>query len=1308
MPKGKQHRYKTAQLVEVNYTDHTLVQANQNYRAALANYFDDHEKYQFALHGWAWKTPLAKVKAAARNYFELLDNASQGIKDLGYILKLATEHSSFIKSSEDDPDAPDNEHGCPITLIYKLNELGAEAGNLVLDNLNKTRGSANSLQYKTILKHTSTFIANCIKTSRDYAGILSYRAQTESSSNVTTLLKKCIEQADFALLKIADLNQVAMKTGASSNPFTNKMASHASEVNALKLKALRQLNFCLALKDLCSEASQAEQSHIAWDWRDFYNKLEQHLMGFIPDIATITQACNELEKFASAVNTLPASPINMNKTQTIEAGGKGLADFPNLSNVSIKLITRLVELIFKMGKHLIERFPEDQSGPEFDRILHTITSSIRLYSSITLVYASDLYHAKNYQASLALCNKAIVIGRICINTVGESIANQHSLTERLQNIINLHGYNQAKISSTTPTNISTASEEEKTVSSNSSKNHEKKVREALKKQIKAIEENNITFAELEQRKQHLIAKSKSESSNKIKNKIAEVIKLIEEKIDELNIQERSFADSPTSSLNSSLTDDGNTTDESDLSSLALVALSDDGDSMSLDSDDLEDEFIQAYTKTIRLRIQHQEQELKQDNNTNNNKGSEDRLLETKPESGLQAEAESEPMFCDLKPKCLEQVSSHTSRFSPAVESLSDILKKINCSAFLYGSAIYKANPGDLDILIPKQNMGPDKAQQLIWHILQDGGKLVAKYAKNGSEWLTYKLAYKGVEIDIITSPLSIEEHARTLDFTVSAMHFDLQRMQMRQPVEASYIKHFNQKRLVAISDPLTMIQKDPTIILRAIRAQASSGFRISNRLFEAMETALEKENLFENIIIDKLWLELEKLFFSGNNKEILESFSKHPIIFQKLFDATNKLKSAESKYRAENYPASLTNLITIMIERDPSLILRAIHTQLSSGINMPDELPAAIKNGFSQRNLFLNTRTFSRLCIEVENLFSSGEHTQKALSLLGAEWKISYSLFSAINRFSHDMLRIPREAEEKFFNNHHALTIALQKLVLLKPVIILRVIQNNVQHNMPISQELSNAIKIATKTENLFFRLPAFKLYKQISKLACAQQKEKLFLLLQEKFNIFDQLFITINSLATSDIWFTQARYNIMLAMLEQDPGIILRYLHLRITASNVKSSQELIAAVNTCFNSNNNHHHYFQNFDADTIYKQFDQFVFYGNACLFIDVLASELNLFDNVFRCTQQLTPEQKQACITKTRLAASAHDQKYVAGLVDGLPLSFLHTAIQRFALSASDKTSTYQQNHQATFFSSNPVDSGHTPKNSSSMVFSSTTS
>jgi hypothetical protein len=382
-----------------------------------------------------------------------------------------------------------------------------------------------------------------------------------------------------------------------------------------------------------------------------------------------------------------------------------------------------------------------------------------------------------------------------------------------------------------------------------------------------------------------------------------------------------------------------------------------------------------------------------------------------PVSEISASKEKS-LSCDITPACFEDADGQTTKFHRTAMALSQLCKnEPQCNAYVYGSAIYKENPGDLDILIPEQEDAFDKQSKLVNDIIALGGHVKAHYFKKNRH--TVNLSFNGVDIDIIYSPgTSLKKHAGSLDFTIGAIYFDLKNFKMRQPEQIEYLDHLENKELVAISYAENMIENDPTVILRAARILATTDYKLSQTTLKAITNKMAEKNLFLNLNIDRLWLSIKKLFLMGNAEEAFDVVKDQLGIFEALFDATNTLRANEVKTTKENIAYTLDNFLTLIFMRNPECILDAIASIAAGNIHNESTLSSAIQQTLSAINplLFIESNKLSE---KLNELLCFG-NAIKVLDILTCKLGIIDYLFGSINNLT------PRQKKQ---------TIALVKAV---------------------------------------------------------------------------------------------------------------------------------------------------------------------------------------------------------------------------------------------------------------------------------------
>lgn len=355
----------------------------------------------------------------------------------------------------------------------------------------------------------------------------------------------------------------------------------------------------------------------------------------------------------------------------------------------------------------------------------------------------------------------------------------------------------------------------------------------------------------------------------------------------------------------------------------------------------------------------------------------------------------EDLFWDITPACFKDPDGQTTKFHRAAMVLSQLCEnEPGCKAYLYGSAIYKENPGDLDILIPERANAFANQSKLVNGIVTLGGYVKAHYFKKNRH--TVNVSFNGVDIDIIYSPgTSLKKHAESLDFTIGAIYFDLKNFKMCQPEHPEYLGHLESKELVAISSAEEMIENDPTVILRAARILATTDYKLSQTALKAIIHKMAEKNLFLALNIDRLWLSIKKIFLISNAGEAFDVLDNQLGIFEALFDATNTLRANEVKTPKANIAPTLDNFLTLIFVRKPAFVLDAIASASTGNSSNELALCSAIQQTFSTTNPLLFIESI-KLSQKLNELFCFG-NAVKTLDILISKLGIVDYFFNHIN-----------------------------------------------------------------------------------------------------------------------------------------------------------------------------------------------------------------------------------------------------------------------------------------------------------------------
>jgi hypothetical protein len=221
-----------------------------------------------------------------------------------------------------------------------------------------------------------------------------------------------------------------------------------------------------------------------------------------------------------------------------------------------------------------------------------------------------------------------------------------------------------------------------------------------------------------------------------------------------------------------------------------------------------------------------------------------------------------------------------------IAELADAFKKFKCDAFLFGSANYKTHPNDLDILV--RNTDALTLYKLIEYLEEKGATIENDYWKDGRHVIN--INFFGRKIDFILSDDNIIEHARKIDFTVSAAYYNLRDQSFHFPCDKSISDFFNRTLALISDEPTEMLSNHPDVILRAVRALATTDFiPCRNSLILAIKKIFMDNNPFEQMNPNKLYREMNLLFCSGFASQSLSILIDELGIFNQLFARLNEL-----------------------------------------------------------------------------------------------------------------------------------------------------------------------------------------------------------------------------------------------------------------------------------------------------------------------------------------------------------------------------------------------------------------------------------
>lgn len=1284
---------KPAKLALATVNNNALATTQLNYSNAFLRYFDSHKNSSTLSQGWDWKQVLTEFKTAAEQYYAIIDFASglENYKEV--IIDIIKHHPLFIHHEKpDDIYVPKDELGIPVSFIYELYELGVITGKHLLNKSTKEDKSTNSKHnFLTTAQHVTFFIIQCIKANNQQAAFLDKMLAEQDSTlaqkqeQAKQLLAKYLERINYSIKKIKELNQVITDSGLNSEKYQNEIAPITAELQALeslKTKLTHRFGYMTACELFLTQARQAAENNTPWNWQRYFDSFKEKLYRYIESIDNIAQGKSELIYLCAMIRALPNIKIEIANGLIITEVGENKTQLePDLNLVSIQLICSFYELVFHTGSKLVLHFSnkfQSTYSTDIIDILNIMAEKIANFVAESTQYASHLFNQGEYQGCQVYSAHALALIRACNHEIQTSPIdnrkiNRRSLVTFEIMLKDLNEKSQSKMAKQQET-ISAIQDLFITEPPYKTETPDQTAKETDKANTQAKKKRTHTGPRKRHRKKYNPENNLAQLSEIItENKAIE-----NEKAEESS--NRSATASPVSSVQSLTLSDGITTDES---------VNDDGPDGEIESL-LNDSHTSNETETTESTISRLNIALDTpDEPEDFTKSLSKHLSIEKNPIDVIADlaAKVKPNYCNIEPRCLKNNDGTTSKFASVIQKLSELFKQYDCEGFLYGSAIYKVNPGDLDILIPNQIMGAEKIKNIAQHIKKLGGKITAKYDKNKDGWYTYKITYQSVDIDFISSPLTVERHAQKLDFTVGAMHYDIQQQKMRQPASENYLKHLRQEKLATVSDALGMIQNDPTIIFRTVRAQTTTGFKISDALQIAITNALKNSKLFDKVNLDKLCFEIEKLFFSDNHLEIFSLLSQKkndetPSIFERLFSTLKTLSIRESERKlseqglpekSKEYSAgefnqlspSLPNLFIILIKRDPAIVLRIVNSKANQ-VAIPEAASNMAKNALRNTETFSKPHMLHKLCLEMEKLFCHGD-TTIAFDILGKQLGVSFQFFHIISRtIANQFFQQPGQATQSipfFRNNSQALTLTLSLMIQRDPTLILRALTKKITANTEInvSSELKNAITDNFSKANLFSFIPTDKISQFIHNTLYTESRDTLLATLENDLYLFDAFFVALNTHATMNYLPDPNILDMLAAMIKHDPKVLLRFIYTQ-TASQGVISRALYAAITQCFAAEN----LFSRIDPDQLYKHLAPLLCCGNASAALNTMIYQLNIFNLLFTKLDQLTEQQKDFTLSLVWQLASANDHAYANCGAGHFSFSLFYFAIHYFFL------------------------------------------
>lgn len=250
-------------------------------------------------------------------------------------------------------------------------------------------------------------------------------------------------------------------------------------------------------------------------------------------------------------------------------------------------------------------------------------------------------------------------------------------------------------------------------------------------------------------------------------------------------------------------------------------------------------------------------------------------------SSIELDEPSDFTTLPFTPACL--ASPH---YAFVIEQLKQIVQPLGKNLYLYGSALYKNQPNDLDLLLHYQDTAVLRA------ILAQGAHIVGKFKKSNRHVL--QVEWHGVKLDINLSHKTWQQHAKQLDFTIGALYHNLNTGDSTA-LQAEALEHLRRKELHCAQPggSLAMLQQDPSILFRAMHLQRHEGYRWSEEFATAVDAlAHQATNPFTVMKSDKLSQIMTQLFEHGHARANLEHLIKLKL-FETLFGRVATLNETQ-------------------------------------------------------------------------------------------------------------------------------------------------------------------------------------------------------------------------------------------------------------------------------------------------------------------------------------------------------------------------------------------------------------------------------
>lgn len=253
-----------------------------------------------------------------------------------------------------------------------------------------------------------------------------------------------------------------------------------------------------------------------------------------------------------------------------------------------------------------------------------------------------------------------------------------------------------------------------------------------------------------------------------------------------------------------------------------------------------------------------------------------------------------PIHGSQQPLCCERPNYLT-----ILVIISDCLKRLppDMEAVLYGSANYKSQPGDLDILMPEINSSEKESMvtKLVEDLISRGAVVTAFDATQTYGYPAPKknpvrriipLLLKNVRIELVTTPKLLGEQA--FDFTIGQRVYDLRNHHYLMPVDSFCNDHYERGIVHTIGEPRKRFQEDLTRLFRAVSIVAE------NQQFNlSAECARILSQMFSGC--------------EGN------PFSCFPVKFARIYQKLDQIYTAPNKERVF-IVLSMFNILPYLIE----------------------------------------------------------------------------------------------------------------------------------------------------------------------------------------------------------------------------------------------------------------------------------------------------------------------------------------------------------------------------------------------------------